>query len=372
MSPSIVISGSYKGASGHDHHNRSIVRELHKRGLTIELRDLPNWTPVKLPSDQQDRWFDQFGSPVKANVHLHFCMPHQVEISQGMRNVNFTMFEADRIPSAWKQESIKHDLVVVPVESCKRAWVASGVREEKIAVCPLGVDAEMFRPGIDALPIRDAEGRCLSQFSNRFLNVSDAIERKNLHGLLHAWLIATKKSDDAALLMKVSFSQPGARSRFFLGLQRLEATIGKTVEEAAPIFWITDILAPHVMPSVYGSATHYISMSRGEGFDMPMVEAGVSGLQLIAPRHSAYLDYLHNGIAHLISACEQEAVIRDDPGAARLFEGACWWEPDLNEASEIICNVVNAKAPKRQLARASLSKLSWVNTAQRIEELVVL
>ena len=42
------------------------------------------------------------------------------------------------------------------------------------------------------------------------------------------------------------------------------------------------------LPSLYAAATHYVSLSHGEGWDMPLCEAAASGLAVIAPRHTAY------------------------------------------------------------------------------------
>lgn len=370
MNRALIVTGTYRGITGHDHHTRSIVRALDQRGIRIELHDFLDWSPAKLPASLQDPWYEQLRGPVPAEIHLHFCMPHQVRNTPGLRNVNYTMFEADRIPEIWVEKSKQCDLIIVPVESSRQSWVLSSVPEEKVAVCPLGVDASVFAPGVLPLELNGQSGRKPEQYRVRFLNVSDAIERKNLLGLLRAWLIATNERDDAALLLKPGFHARGSRARFFLRLKELEAAVGKSLQNAAPVFWITGFLPPAAMPSLYAAATHYISMSRGEGFDLPMLEAGVSGLQLIAPRHTAYLDYLHDGIAHLVPAKPREASVPDDPATNRLFAGAHWWEPDQEAACAIIRHIIDGRAEPKQSGRAALSRLSWSQTAERLEQLV--
>jgi hypothetical protein len=51
------------------------------------------------------------------------------------------------------------------------------------------------------------------------------------------------------------------------------------------------------MPGLFAAASHYWSMSHGEGWDQPMIEAAASGLRLIVPRHTAYLEYLDADVA---------------------------------------------------------------------------
>ena len=53
----LTVRGPYRGISGHDHHVREFVRELSQRGVQIELLDLADWSPDKLPRKKQEMWF---------------------------------------------------------------------------------------------------------------------------------------------------------------------------------------------------------------------------------------------------------------------------------------------------------------------------
>jgi glycosyltransferase involved in cell wall biosynthesis len=161
-----------------------------------------------------------------------------------------------------------------------------------------------------------------------------------------------------------------AKELFQKKIHQLEMSVGKSFNQAAPVLYIEGILSPIDMPRLYTSATHYISTSRGEGFDLPMLEAGVSGLQLIAPRHSAYLDYLLDDIAHLISVKAVEARLPDDPATGEFFAGAYWWEPDQVELCEKIRIIIDGKMEKKLSARKELSKLSWSRTAELLEKVI--
>jgi len=57
-----------------------------------------------------------------------------------------------------------------------------------------------------------------------------------------------------------------------------------------------------------------------------MMEAGASGLGLIAPAHSAYLTYLDSSTARWLPSRELPAVFEENPATAALFRGANWWE----------------------------------------------
>ena len=177
----LTVRGSYRGYSGYDATVRSFVRHLVAAGVRVGLVDVPEWGPGKLPDDRRDPWFDALALAVDESAAvLHFCMPTQVVIAPGRPNVNFTMFEATRVHAAWVAHNLRHDLVIVPTESSRQAWLASGFPGERIRLCPLGVDATRFRPGIEPLDLTDRRGRRVADYAVRVLNVSEVGTRKNL------------------------------------------------------------------------------------------------------------------------------------------------------------------------------------------------
>ena len=109
------------------------------------------------------------------------------------------------------------------------------------------------------------------------------------------------------------------------------------------------------MPRLYAAASHYWSMSFGEGFDLPMVEAAGCDLQLIAPRHSSYLHYLRPEFAFLLPVEAVEPEIAEDPGMAAFFQGSKWWRPDEAATVETIRAIIDGTAPPKTSARASVA-----------------
>ena len=97
----LKVVGPFRGPSDYDHHTREFVRELVRQGVAVQLADMPQWGPARLADDQRDAWFDSLARPVDARVVLHFAMPHQVDPDPERANVNYTMFEATRIPQHW-------------------------------------------------------------------------------------------------------------------------------------------------------------------------------------------------------------------------------------------------------------------------------
>ena len=371
MLDALRIRGPFRGLSGYDHHTRQFTRAIAALGVEVELVDVPEWGSVRLPSTQLDPWFDRLSRPVHTAVTLHFTMPHQVAIEGSSQHVNYTMFEATRVPDSWIREHQRHELVIVPTESSRTAWLASGLPAENIRVCPLGVDPDWFHPEVEPLHLRSVDGTPVARYRTRLLNVSELGPRKNLRGLLRAWMLATRSDDDAILVVK-----PGRVSHFGLEslkaeVQNLERELGRPLESAAPVKLLFGPLSDRLMPSLYASASHYISMSHGEGWDNAMIEAAVSGLQLVAPDHSAYRAYLNDDVAWLLPSREVPARIQGDAGLQRLFRGANWWQPDVEQTAGLIRAIIDGEVAEKGDARAVIAaRFRWDQSAVTLLEIL--
>lgn len=371
---SLEVIGPFRGASGYDRHTREFVRQFVLAGLRVQLIPLADWS-IDLPPSMREVWFDGLSAPVGAETVLHFTMPNQAQPRAGKRNVNFTMFEANRIPPAWVACAAAHERIVLPTESSFQAWAMSGVPEERLRLCPLGVDGEFFSQPADPLLLTSADGRPLMSYRYRFLNVADLRPRKNHLGLLRAWIRATTPGDDAVLMVKLAVCDPRALEQFRADGTHMQSMLGLSLAECAPVVFIVDMLTDGQLRSLLNTATHYISMSKGEGWDLVMMEAAVAGLHLIAPDHSAYTHYLRQDEAMLIPAALVPAVFEGEMRQEdRLwFDGASWWQPDEDAAVAIIQRIIRGDAPSKRLPGERFrTEYSWANAARRLLEVLEL
>jgi glycosyltransferase involved in cell wall biosynthesis len=370
-----AVRGSAGGYTGYDSTVRSFLRALARVGVEISLIDFPEWADMPLPPDKADCQWTGSTAVGGAPAIVQFCMPYQVMRYRDRRNINFTMFELDRVPWFWLEHSLLHDHVVVPEVCSRQSWLADGFPSERISICHLGVDSAQFHPGVPAYPLGEVRGRSAATYRVRLLNVSAIQPRKNLLALLRVWLEATRPDDDAFLVVKLSYSGPAA-ARLMRDFHFLERAIGRTRDQAAPLLLIDPILSDVEMPGLYAAATHYWSMSRGEGWDQPMTEAAASGLRLIAPDHTAYRTYLDRDVATLLP-CRQEPASRldleePDPRIYRSFFTRVphWWEPDRESAIEAIRQAIAGRDAPRGSARERMKEFSWERAAGRLCEIV--
>ncbi|MET0553823.1 MAG: hypothetical protein ABW221_12345 [Vicinamibacteria bacterium] len=365
--PSLDVVGPFRGSSGYDRHTREFVRGMARQGARIRLFPLEGWS-IDLPEHARDPWFDGLTEPVQADTVLHFTMPPQARPVPGLRSVNYTMFEAERIPPAWASAAAQHDLVVVPTEVCRAAWVASGVPEQAVAVCPLGIDPSFADPA-EPLALVDASGRAVSSYARRLLNVAELRPRKNHLGLIRCWARATTADDDAVLILKLTAFQPRTVTQFREDLMAMVAAYGLDLAQAAPIVFLVGFITDAELRSLYRTATHYVSLSHGEAWDQAMMEAIASGLLPVAPRHSAYVEYLTDADAELLPAAPVAARFEGRMGAEDrvFFDGLRWWEADEEAAAAALRGLVRGTAPPRPSPRDRiLSTYGWDRASVRL------
>jgi glycosyltransferase involved in cell wall biosynthesis len=364
------VIGPFRGPSGYDRHTREFVRGFVSAGVAVELVPLPGWSP-DLPQENRESWFESLTAPVGAETVLQFTMGEETRRIPGMRNVHYTMFEADRIPPSWVRVALSQDRTIVPTHAAREAWISSGARPDTVVVSPLGVKSDYFAVPAEPLPLVLPDGRAASSFSRRFLNVAELRPRKNHLGLLRAWLRGTRRDDDAMLILKGSALEPQALQHFHADLIAVQRAERRSLAGAAPVLMLSGLYTDGQLRALYRSATHYVSMSHGEGWDLVMMEAAVAGLRLIAPKHTAYVEYLRDGEAAFIPATLEAVTFEGRSAGAEdrnLFEGLSWWQPDADVAADVIRRIVGGddditgQAPGPRVA----AEFAWPIAARKL------
>src|SRR5262249_47265666 len=115
--------------------------------------------------------------------------------SPGPKRVVFQPWEYGSVPRDWVGPLNEADEVWVPTTWVRDAYVRGGVRAEHVHVVPYGVDAELFAPGRDPLPLPTRK-------RYRFLFVGGTIWRKGPDIALQAYLDGFRPHDDVALVVK--------------------------------------------------------------------------------------------------------------------------------------------------------------------------
>lgn len=359
----ILLRGPFSTASGYAHMGRRYIQTLRQQAVPLQVVGIFG----------HETWSEEpLEAPVGAKAAINIMVPLAVEPIPGLTTILYSMFEGPRISPTWAKQSLAADMVIVPTESSRLAWASQGYPEDRIRVCPLGVDAEPAAADAPPLVLVDGGGRRVSTYRHRFLNVSDAIPRKNLDGVLRVWLRATNRGDDAVLILKPGKGgTEAARRHLQTVVRQTQEHVGRSFADAAPIVLVDQPLSEAEMTGLFRAANYYWSLSHGEGWDLPLSKAGAMGLGLIAPSHSSYLDYLDARFARMIPSTTGPAHLPYSAEPWEPFFGLDWWNPDEDAAAGTIADIIAGRDSALPDASAHLlSNFTWGQATHKLRSIL--
>jgi len=331
----LALFGPVDGPTGYDEVTRSLINELYVRGHFVTLVRHTKWTADKIEHGFEeilDRC-EKAQYPIDTDFSINVCLPEQALLHQAAVNVAYTMFEADKIPNLWLEAIKNLDLILVPTEWNRDAFIDSGVDANKIMVARLGVHPQVYNPGVPPLGMVTDRGRSVADFKHRFLCVQELVSRKNVPSLLRVWSRTVKKEDDACLILKLG-SHSGDKLAHFKERVLNDLTPAELEIMKETVLIYTRLLPERAMPSLYSACTHYITMSCGEGWGLPECKAGAMGKYLVAPNHTGFSAYVNEDTAFVIGSLGEPA--KQEGPTGRLYDGATWFRPSEGSAAEQI------------------------------------
>jgi glycosyltransferase involved in cell wall biosynthesis len=347
--------GPYRGVTGYDSVMRNFIQGWSNNFHNFKLLEFGQWSNFRSQTSI-DGLIETAEKVTLQNPEfmINFCLLDQTRLETSTKNVCYTMFEADGICQRWVEAAGGLDLIIVPSEFNRKSFIASGIPPSKLAVCPVPLNIEKIK----AKPIvtkLSAGLEDLNRYKHRFLNCSEFVTRKNIDGLLRLWTDEMKPEDDACLVLKLN-SNSGLKLDWF------SDKIAKYTKNknCAPVYIITDLMTEEAMLSLCHWCTHYVTMSFGEGWGMSESVCGVLGKTIIAPKHTAFTEYLDDSTAYLINS--QQAPACTDGPVARYYAGLRWFAPIHFAAKKALRASLSEDGSKGKLLSERLCKMCDMNT----------
>jgi glycosyltransferase involved in cell wall biosynthesis len=347
-SATVVWLGALREPSGYADEARSYLLALEDAGLEPVARE-PGWVIGDAQISGRQAAAVEKALARKATgeyVVVHHVVPHPSQSSHdGVPNVARTMFETDRLPSAFKSRLIEVDEIWVPAAFNLDTFARGGIPEHRLRVLPETIDFELFTPGtVEPWPLRRPR-------SFSFLTNFDFTDRKGWDVLLDAWARAFGPDEDVCLVLKC-LSQHGASVDSIRS--RIDAHLAGRV--TAPVVVETEVLPLAAMPRLYAAADAYVMASRGEGWGRPYMEAMAMGLPTIGSRWSGNLEFMHDGNSWLVDG-KLVNVPDNAQSHTPLYRGHRWFDPDVEALAAAMREVAaggDAVQSRAASARAEL------------------
>jgi GT2 family glycosyltransferase len=310
--------------------------------------------PVREEENAGDHLLNVVSSRKSAQVPAVEVVYGQGDVFQrnrGRYRIGFTMLEVNGFPAEWVRQANKMDEVWVPTDFNRQGFLRSGVTKP-IHVMPLGVDVDHFHPGIRS--VRNPNGDFV------FLSNFEWGERKQPELLLKVFNRVFRRDDPVVLVCKVIQRNGGLKIRPAIEALGLKDSGGR-------ITFIHNREFPHSQLGVlYTSVDCYVSPSRGEGWNLPLMEAMACGLPTIATDWGSHKDFLHDGICYRLRSHGTVRAKALNP----YYDGHSWADPEAEHLAELLRHVFEDRDEARQkgsdAAREMRERWTWRHAAERI------
>jgi GT2 family glycosyltransferase len=267
--------------------------------------------------------------------------------------IGYTMIEVDGFAPDWVRQANRMDEVWVPSEFNRRGFLESGLKRP-IHVMPLGVDPNYFHPGMHA------RKNPLGEFV--FFSSFEWGERKEPWLLLKAFNEVFSAKEPVRLLCKVMNRDASIHLKEEIGRLRLKESGGR-------ISYLFNLDFPHYqLGSLYASADCFVAVSRGVGWDMPLMEAMACGLPAIVSDWGAHQEFVHPGIAYPLRLRGTVPAVAKCP----YYAGFSWADPDPEHLRHLLREIYEHREEARErglrAAEEMAARWTWAIAAARIHE----
>ncbi len=336
---------------------REILRALDTEGVEVAYRYVYGprtvFPPVE-PEDSEDYRLNVIRSrkvPWRPKAAVVYGQADVFGSNRGRIKVGYTMLEVDGFPRDWVRAAQKMAEVWVPSEFNRQGFIDSGLTRP-VEIVPLGVDTSYFHPGLKTFPNPYGEYVFFSAF--------EWGERKEPGLLLKVFNEEFSCDEPVRLVCKVINRDPGLKLKEVIGALRLQDAGGK-------ISFLFNQEFPHYqLGSLYRSMDCFVSVSRGEGWNMPLMEAMACGLPAIATDWGAHREFLHEGNGYPLRVRGTIPAIAKCP----YYTGFRWADPDPEHLRHLMRwvyeNRAEAAVKGREAAREVASRWTWQHTAKKI------
>jgi glycosyltransferase involved in cell wall biosynthesis len=285
------------------------------------------------------------------DVVIRQMYPPRVADSPGAITCQYFGWEESRIPEAMAQDFNRYlDGIGAMSEFVLHVLRDSGV-DVPIRVVGNGVEPHDPAAALVAPELDHVRSFC-------FLHIGSAFPRKGVDVLLDAFFSEFDDRDDVTLVLKTF---PNPHNEMGHLLKRLQARHPNPPD----VRWINRDLDERELQGLYNLAHCYVHPARGEGFGLPVAEAMLAQVPVIAVEYSGMADFVCPETAMTIPFCLEPA--RTHLGVP----GSMWAEPSREVLAEEMRRMTQAADSAETLSKVERARnlistrFSWEEAARR-------
>jgi|TARA_Y100000310_G_scaffold319432_1_gene374693 glycosyltransferase involved in cell wall biosynthesis len=374
MRKKILLKAPILTRSGYGEHGRFALRALRSREELFDIYIQPlQWGATSWMNERSEErdWIDNIIEKTIAFIQQggQFDMSLQVTIpNEWIRlapiNIGVTAgIESTRVAPLWLQKGNEMDKIVVVSEHAKRTYadtVYSTANEQTGEQAELKLDTEIEVVNYPVKEFGDIDELELSlEYDFNFLTVAQFGPRKNIPNTIK-WFVEEFQNDEVGLVLKTNLAKNCLmdREKLFNEMKQQLATLP---EHKCKIYLLHGDMTDEEMHALYlhPKLKAFVLLSHGEGFGLPTFEAAYSGMPIVTPGWSGYLDFLVNKKTGVSEYHNVEYDIQPIPDSAVwenvLIKESMWANPREHSVKQQMrqcyANIETSKKVANKLAK---------------------
>lgn len=338
---SVKYSGTFQDHSGYGQANRNFIAALAFAGIDV-VTELIAQTPEKATYG----WVDGLISTLKdRNIETKVKIIHLTPdlypqyMEKGKYHIGHLFWETSSLPQSW----------VEPCNQMNEIWTASEQQAEMIKASGVTVPIHWFPQPIDTSKIGMIPSPYLiPNFEGTlFYSVFQWIERKNPKALLQTYWKTFTGRDDVGLLLKtyrVTYGEAEFQ-RIREDIAAWKAELG--LQHYPKVFLCKKLLDTDSLFRLHLTGDAFINASRGEGWNIPSVEAMLMGKPIISINKTGVADYLPHDLYYPCGT--KEVNVTEQTFIPWYTPEQKWLEIDEKDLSDSMLSVYNDKLKAKNI-----------------------
>lgn len=310
----VLFKGPVLTASGYGEHARQLLHALLEHNKFDVYVEPIRWGDTPILSKDTDKLISKIYELLsKKNVTNDFDLSIQVTIPPEFEklakiNIGVTAgIEVDRVSPSWiTKANEKVDLIIVPSKHAAETFANVKYQDEKgnflqlqkpVAVLPEAVDTNVFN-NLDVNSNFDFEtdfNFVSVGLGFNAQNIGD--DRKNLTTLVKWFCERFKDNKEVGLILKTSVVNNSLVDKEFVKsrISAIKREVGVT--EFPKIYLVHGRMPKNELASLFKhpKVKAYVTLTHGEGFGLPIIEAAACDLPVMATNWSGHIDFLSIG-----------------------------------------------------------------------------
>jgi|TARA_Y100000310_G_C20650072_1_gene798895 hypothetical protein len=332
----VIIRAPLLSISGYGVHSRQIFKWLDQRKDVVLFSQIVQWGNTTWMINSDDPVISRIvltstNQNEKADISFQVQLPDEWDPTLAKKNVGVSAFiETDRCNPEWIAAANRMDLVIVPSNHVKNIILRTGEVKTELIVIP-----EWYFEEIDRDEIKSLEVNLSTKFNfltiAQFTGNNPMTDRKNLFFTLKWFCEAFSDDPDVGLILKTNHGK-GTHIDRQLCVNKIRQVLGEVRKGKYPkIHLLHGNLSQAEISGLYkrDDVKCFLSLTRGEGFGLPLLEAAACELPVMATNWSAHLDFLNLGKFIPINYTLSE--IPDDKADGRIFLPEMKWASPSEE-----------------------------------------